>query len=394
MGFASGPVSFRRFFISGKWPGKPDTEIVESLATRAFGKGSAARPDGLEFGWITSEHLFDNDIAFEKVVFDRFLYFQMRIDKNTPPASIVRSYTRVEEEVALQASGREFLSKGERKAAREQAVMRAEKEAKAGMFRRTTAVPVLIDMAGRCIFFGNTGSAAGDAFVTLFRETFDAALLSGASDQVAWRIMEAGGDARSVEDAEPFHLVPDRRFEEDDFDHTDRTFFGREFLTWLWFRSEQNDAFRVAGDDLSLSLVKLLQLECDFRETGSDVVRCENPASAPESRAALPLGKQPTKAGLLIGGRDAEYAMILDGPKFNVSGLRLPDSEQSDRLAILEERFEHVVSAAGLLDMLFGLYLGRRCAADWLTELASIRQWALDTPPGLKLRLPEHAAAH
>ena len=42
----------------------------------------------------------------------------MRIDTNKPPGDLVRSYQKQAEEAMLEASGREFLSKSERKAGR------------------------------------------------------------------------------------------------------------------------------------------------------------------------------------------------------------------------------------------------------------------------------------
>ncbi len=378
MAFASGPVSFRRFFIGGKLPSRVDDAFVDALSGHAFGKHGTATPDGTEFGWVTPEHVFDTDITTDKIAFDRFAFFQMRVDKTAPPSAIVRSYARIEEAAARDAAGKDFLNKSERKVARELAQAKAEKEAKAGLYRRISTVPVLIDLEARTIYLGNLGSAASDVFIMLFRDTFDLALESAESDRLAHRIMDAAGDPRIVEDAEPIHLVASHLIDGDNgFDFNDRTFFGREFLTWLWYRTDRGQgAFEGAGQRLAVMFARTMQLDCDFKMTGRDIVQCDGPAAAPESRAALAIGKQPTKAGLVIGARTAEFGLLLDGPKFTVSALRLPDPEQNDRHAILEERFQQITEVAGILDVLFGLFLGRRGAADWSAELAQIKAWA------------------
>jgi recombination associated protein RdgC len=376
--FASGPVTFRRYYIVGSWPSRPDDGLVESLREHAFGKHGVANPDGTEIGWVSADHVFDTDLTIDKIEADRFMHLQMRVDKTAAPASIVRSYTKMEESIALGSSAKDFLDKRERKLAREQAVSRAEKEARAGLFRRISTVPVLIDMPAKCVYFGHSGNAASDHLVGLFRDTFDLPIEPATSDQIAHRIMEAAGDSRAVEDAVPFHLVQPPGFEDDDgFDFNDQTFFGREFLTWLWFTSEQNGAlFKRGGQSATVAIAKMMQLDCDFKTTGSDTIRSDAPAATPEAKAAIGVGKQPTKMGLLIGASSGEYAFVIDGPRFNVSGLRLPDSEQADPRAIAEERFQHVVDVAGILDMMFALFLGRRSSRKWVEELNGIKAWA------------------
>ncbi len=382
MSFTSGPVTFRRYFITGGLGDHSDDSIITALRKHAFGRNGSASPDGVDAGWIGGDHLFDSDIDAEKVLYDRFLFVQMRLDRTAPPGNIVRSYVRMEELAALDASSQRALSKQERHAAKEAGIARAREEAKRGMFRRTSSVPVLIDRRSGTIYFGNLGSAAADKFLLLFRDTFNATLEPATADQVAYRIMDAAGDPRSIEDAVPAHLTRASNNGDDDgegdFDPNDRGFLGREFLTWLWFRSDVREKMFEAGDlRIAAMIVKVMQLDCDFRLTGSDTIRCDGPGSAPESRAALAIGKQPTKAGLVLGGPGGEYFLLLDGPRFTVSGLRLPDATEGTHVDRLVERFRQIEEVAGLLDVLYGLFLGRRAAADWPDELNEMKAWAM-----------------
>jgi len=377
MGFGSGSVSYRRFFISGEFPRTVDDEFVETIRSNVFGKHGSATPDGKVVGWLAPDQLFDTDITLEKVAFDRFAYLQMRIDSLAAPAAVVRSYIRQEEAAEREASGSQRLNKSQRQQARERAIARSEKEASAGAYRRISVVPVMIDLSARTVYFGNLGAAASDKFLILFRDTFDATLEPAGSEHLAYRIMEAAGDPRSIEDAQPFHLVSSAGVVEDDFDFDDRSFFGREFLTWLWYMSDAGTStYQVGRDSLSVAISGVMRLDCDFRMTGSDMIRCDAPARAPESRAAIAIGKQPVKAGLILGGRAGDYSLILDGPAFNVSGLRLPESENADRRGRLEERFTQVTEVAGMLDTLFGLFLGGRASLDRPKDAAAMKSWA------------------
>lgn len=396
MGFASGPVTFRRFFFAGQVPDRADSGLIKSIRANAFGRASEASPDGIQIGWIAPTNLFDADISEEKVIVDRFVHLWMRMDRTAPPGNIVRSYVALEEAAEREASGRPMLTARQRKEARQKGVDRAEKEARDGRFRRVSAVPLLIDLPARTVYFGGLGNTASDKFIQLFRDTFDMSLDLGGSEDVAYRIMAAAGDSRAVEDAEPFHLVTPTAVvdDEDGFSFDNRQFFGKEFLTWLWFKSEEDEGtFTLRGENVFVSFSGSMRLDCDFKSTGSDTIRCDAPARSPEAKAALAIGKQPVKAGLILGGRGGEFPLVLDGPRMSLSGLRLPESEATDRLAKLEDRFTQIADVAGLLESLFGLYLGRRASGDWSAELSRMQSWATGKPPAtLNLRFPAESA--
>jgi hypothetical protein len=381
VGFASGAVSFRRYFISGAAPADVTDAFVQALHDHAFGRHGAADPDGLEFGWITPRHLFDNDITAERIAVGRFVHLALRVDRTAPPAALVKSYVRVEEDAALQASGREFLSKSERAQARETARLRADREAKNGAFRRIAAYPVLLDLDRQTVYCGHLGSAVNDKLVTLFQDTFDCALEPVAADRLACRLLEAAGGLDGLEHTRPFHLVREPDGYDgapDDFDAGERSFLGKEFLTWLWYKVDADEATLRAhnGDEVAVMIDRVLRLECDFALTGTDVITADGPTGLPEAKAALTSGKQPTKMGLVFGGRAGEFALVLDGRGMSVSGLSLPDDDADVAPeARLEHRFEQIAEASQLLDVLYELFLRRRTAGSWSRELGQMRAW-------------------
>src|SRR5262249_51202289 len=147
---------------------------------------------------------------------------------------------------------------------------------------------------------------------------------------LAHRLMDAGGAARSLENLTPFHLVrrPDAEGDDEgEMAADDHGFLGVEFLTWLWFKSQsQNSKLALRGDQNALvALEKSTRLVCDFGLTGTTVVTRDAPGTAPESRAAVAIGKQPTKLGLIVGGAAGEFRLTLDGARMAVSGLVLPE---------------------------------------------------------------------
>jgi len=391
MSFASGSVSWRRFFIHGQHPQKLTDRWLEGLAENAFGKQAQANPDGVEYGWIVPEHLFDADFADpHRITFGPFVHVALRVDRTAPPSAVVKSYRRQEEVSALDEAGKEFLSSSERKLAREAADRRAEMEARKGLYRRINAYPVLMDLENGVVYLGTHGKSVADRLLTLFRDSFDRSLVAADAAETAARIATKQGNPRSYDDASvaAFTDPPDTgEVAGNGLMGRDRSHLGWEFLTWLWYMVDEHEGVvRTANrSTITLALEKMMDLRCCFNVTGSDVVRADAPARAPEARAARGIGKVPWKLRLLIGAPAGEWALTLDGPNLAVSSLLVPPAEEEDPTAILEYRFLQTRAAQDTLDALYDAFLRVRLGADWPREHNAMRAWAkgshADTPP-------------
>ena len=392
MGFASGRVSFRRFRISGPHPKRVDDDVIEALRGHAFGVEEVVSADGVETGWIAPTHLFDTAIDAGKVVAGPYLHVVMRLDNTSAPAAVVRSYRRMEEAAALEASGEERLSKEERRQAKEQAEAKAAKEARQGRFRRFGTHPVFIDFEDGVVYFASLGGSAGDKLRRLFAETFEAALEPLDAAETASILSDQLGRHRSYEDAVAAHLVDapaGGSGGNGSADAVDRSFLGREFLSWLWHGLETSDgsvALRADGrrrlpKQAGVVFQKLLQLDCDFQATGRNVLYADGPTRAPEVRAALRVGKQPVKAGLLMAVGPDEYSFVLDAARWQVNGLELPECEEVQPTARLEERCGHIVRLSAALDAMLAGFLDIRFGSDFAGAWGRVRQWAA---PGRK----------
>ena len=133
----------------------------------------------------------------------------------------------------------------------------------------------------------------------------------------------------------------------------------------------------VQNSDIAVMIERSLRLKCDFGMTGTTVITTDTPAALPEAKAALSVGKQPNKMGLILGGMGGEYRLTVDGPRWTVSGLVPPEPpEDQDIRARLEQRFEGIADLANLLDGLYELFILRRIGRNWNRELASMSAWA------------------
>jgi hypothetical protein len=381
MAFASGPVTFQRFEISGPLPEDVTDELVAALNGRSFGQAPPLSDD-TQIGWIGPQHVLQTQLSAETIAFGRFAHLAMRMDRLKPPANVVKAYIRMEEEAALQSSGREQLSRGEKRQARDAALSRADAEARSGEFRRITTMPVLFDLQHKRLYLGSLSPTAADKLRVLVHETFGCNLEAIEPEMLAGQCLTAHNNARALESLVPFTLVePPEGFggAGADFAGTDLNFLGKEFLTWLWHQIDtQSGALQVRdGQDIVVMIDKTMRLKCDFGLTGTDVITADGPASLPEARAALKVGKQPNKLGLVVGSPLGEFRLSLDGPRLAISSLALPepDTEQDER-ARLEHRFELAADAANIIDALFEVFVLERTGRDWDTLLQQMSAWA------------------
>ncbi len=384
MAFASGSITFKRFFING--PGQPrvDEPLLEQLAARAIGADSVRTADKTEIGWTSGEHILDTRFDFGKNAIADGLYMALRIDTNKPPGDLVHSYKRINEQAMLEASGRDFLSKAERREAREQALSRADKEARSGTFRRMKEVPVFWDLKRKEAWLGAAGSAVVDHFALLFRETFDRSVVAASAGEMAARWSALAGESRTFDDCEPALFInpPDGAETRTDVlpinEGRSRDFLGTEWLTWLWYAShvESPEITTQIGQSITVLFEKSLQLECAFKMTGNVSIQAEGPTRSREAVVALAGGKRPVRAGLQLAAHGEPFGLSLRADGMNYSSVQLPPPEDvSGPRVVFEERIAKVRDLIDAVGELYIAFLKRRLSNRWPQTLSAMRNW-------------------
>jgi len=385
MSFAAGRVTFKRFFVSGVAPGRVDQDLLDRIARHAIGKGGTQGRDGTEAGWITGDHILDTRFEFVKNAIGECLYLAMRVDTNRPPSDLVRSYQRMHEEALLEKSGREFLTRQERREARESARDQAEKEARAGHFRRMRQYAVLWDLPRNQVFLGATSPAVVERFASLFHQTFDRSLTPASSGELASRYAAAARLSGAYDDVRPSQFT--RPPEGTEAGHScappdesrSKDFLGTEWLTWLWYRCryEGIEETEIDGEEAVVCrFEKSAQLVCAYGLTGSLALRSDDPAHAPESRAAMATGKLPVRAGLQIVHRGQAFACVVRGDVMHFSAVQLPAAQDgANPRAVFEERTGHLRDFVDAVSASYGEFLRQRLSSRWPKRLAAIRGW-------------------
>ncbi len=165
----------------------------------------------------------------------------------------------------------------------------------------------------------------------------------------------------------------------------EKRFLGQEFLTWLWWKSEERGgSVSVDGRDISVVFEKHMLLEVGEGEQTEKIVCTGLQAELREARTGLQMGKKLEQARIVIGQGQHEYACTLTGSLLEFRNVKLPTSGDSEFAsmenpeeqegAILERVFL-IEELTRIVDGLLKTFLELRTSASWPEELARIRRW-------------------
>ncbi|MBM4326690.1 MAG: hypothetical protein FJ118_05935 [Deltaproteobacteria bacterium] len=172
-----------------------------------------------------------------------------------------------------------------------------------------------------------------------------------------------------------------------------KAFLGREFLTWLWFKSEQSGGRVELRGDSVVEVIFLNRLTLDLSEadTPQSVTIKGEHSELREGLAALREGKKIEETRVSLRGSVNEFTLTLKGTWLSFGSLRTPpalpvdEAEPEDEWeASFLEKISLVEEGIGLVDALFGHFLKLRLSPNWEThELPAIRAWVAKGEPVL-----------
>lgn len=157
----------------------------------------------------------------------------------------------------------------------------------------------------------------------------------------------------------------------------------REFLTWLWYKSEERggSVFVPGQGDVAVVFHKRVILEAGDGEY-TETVLCQGlHADLKEGKAALREGKKVREARLLLGKGHQEWEFTFKGDGFVFQSMRLPrimsqEEEESGIEGRLLERLYLMEVPLQIMESLFTVFIERRLGTEWISEdLPSLRSW-------------------
>lgn len=165
----------------------------------------------------------------------------------------------------------------------------------------------------------------------------------------------------------------------------EKAFLGREFLTWLWFKSDQGGGMIEIPGKRTAEVLFLDRMTLDLSdaETPQIVTLKGQQSELREGLAALKEGKKIEEARISVRAGDNDFAMTLKGTWFSFGSLRTPPilpageaEKEEEAEATFLEKVALVEEGLAIIDDLFTYFLNVRLSDGWDTEeLKAVRAW-------------------
>jgi len=155
------------------------------------------------------------------------------------------------------------------------------------------------------------------------------------------------------------------------------SYLGREFLTWLWFRSEHNEGiFQVGEAPVEVWFDAKLTLASTGTLKEESVIKSETPTDTEEARVSLRSGKQVEEAKLRLTTGQKFWSLTIKARDLSLHGLKLPALLSATDEDVIYERLALLEECQDLVDGLFGLFVDQRLDDDaWSAEVSAMRRW-------------------
>jgi DNA recombination-dependent growth factor C len=172
MGVMSSTVSLTRYKVNGSMGDSP-IERVENGLKKFTIKDIDKEPDETSSGWTSLSDPYNPDFSGSSFLVASFFVFSLRIDKKSVPSKVLKKHCILEERKRLLESGREFLSKNEKKQMKE--------EVQHLLLSRIPPVPSVYDLIWdfeqSLLWFFSTQKSANEELEALFLKSFNVNLV-------------------------------------------------------------------------------------------------------------------------------------------------------------------------------------------------------------------------
>jgi len=157
---------------------------------------------------------------------------------------------------------------------------------------------------------------------------------------------------------------------------------GQEFLTWLWFKSEETNGLFETGDGQSFALYfgQKIAVQGGEGESVEKAICSGFMSELKEARQGLRTGKKVVQAIVRLEQDTNTWQLQLNADNFAISGLKTPKvdmklEEGDDPDARFLEKMYLVEKSLEFLDSVYEQFLRLRLSSAWSEEVRKIKKW-------------------
>jgi len=161
-------------------------------------------------------------------------------------------------------------------------------------------------------------------------------------------------------------------------DHPASWFLGKEFLLWLWWKSETAyGAIEVAPmGAIEFWIDDRIQFRTEGDQPQVSDLKGGQPTATAEARSALIAGKTVETATIGVRVGEREYTFALKGETLELAGLKVPGEVKDGLDERIYERMFLLDEIVAILDGLFFVFAEERLHPDFRDRtLGPIREW-------------------
>lgn len=364
VGFISGPLTFSRFVIAGRPPADFPAFFDQQIRRHAFRSPAKGRQEKT-VGWAGIENVLDTDFRHASYAWGDYLLFSLRIDRRTLPPSLLKLRSLEAEKKYLGESARKKIDKTTRERIRD--------TIREDLLGHTLPTPFFYEICWSASGGSLLLTSLTETVIQDFQELFNASFDLAPCPYVPWDPQasdrETLGKIEALQKAAPGEI--------------DLSSLGREFLTWLWYKSEErNGTILIPGiGETEIHLVRRLVLESGEGEYSESVVCQGVHADLKEGREALRRGKKVKEARLRLIRDAAAWEFTFKADRFQFQSMKIPvvadmdEEEQEDSDGRILERIYLIETAVRIIDRLFAWFVSLRLPENWQRERLRMEKW-------------------
>ena len=161
---------------------------------------------------------------------------------------------------------------------------------------------------------------------------------------------------------------------------TNDAILGQEFLTWLWFCSENRplEFHNKKGEPFTLSVEQRIVVQGGEGESLETASVSGSLSQLREARLGLKTGKKVTRALVCFEKDEMTWRLTLKDQDFALGSLKTPKVEHEkddDPDALFLEKFYLVEMCLDMLDSCYLTFLGIRLSNRWPDEVQEMTRW-------------------
>ncbi len=356
MGLIKGNFSFMRFEVEGQLPQAFTTFINNRIKANSF-RESRNSTEEKRMGWVSVTDILDADFEKANYALGDYLIFSLRIDRKQVPPKLMKIRLMEEQRRFLAEHGQTRIGKAMNEGLKD--------KVKLEILTKSDPIPSFYDILWAVgqnrVYFSSLSDKIADDFVDLFKKTFSLGL------------------KRILPQEHPLALKNKTKGE---VAVDDLSLIGREFLTWLWFKSEERNGHiaLTQTEEVELHLLKRIALEAGDGEYAQGVVCSGLHAELKEGKEAIRQGKKVKEAGIKLLRDQNEWEFNFKADTFYFQSLKMPIADwqetPEDPAASLLERIYVIEKAVATVDQLYEWFLNVRLSSDWTQkEKSQLTRW-------------------